>query len=82
MKNINPVIDEFKKLNDVKAIVLSGSRTAKSSDEISIYISTQIKKLISANEQILQNFFPINLKLIIASLVREMNGFYAALTSK
>ena len=37
MKSINPIIDEFKKLNDVKAIVLSGSRTTESSDEISDY---------------------------------------------
>lgn len=70
MKNINPVIDEFKKLNDVKAIVLSGSRTAKSSDLISdydIYIysdkeidigkRTDIAKLFSDKFEINNCFF-------------------------
>ena len=70
MKSINPIIDEFKKLNDVKAIVLSGSRTTESSDEISdydIYIysdkeidigkRTDIAKLFSDKFEINNCFF-------------------------
>ena len=37
MKIIGPIIENFKNIPEVKAIALSGSRTAKSSDETSDY---------------------------------------------
>ena len=70
MENILPVINEFKKIENVKAIVLSGSRTANSSDEISdydIYIysdaeinldeRTKIAKMFSDKYEIDNRFF-------------------------
>lgn len=70
MENISQIIDEFKKIENVKAIVLSGSRTAKSSDEISdydIYIysdteinldeRTRIAKIFSDTYEINNQFF-------------------------
>ena len=70
MENISQITDEFKKIENVKAIVLSGSRTAKSSDEISdydIYIysdteinldeRTRIAKIFSDKYEINNQFF-------------------------
>lgn len=70
MENISQIIDEFKNIENVKAIVLSGSRTADSSDEISdydIYIysdteinldeRTRIAKIFSDKYEINNQFF-------------------------
>ena len=59
MENIKAVIDEFKKIEDVKAIVLAGSRTANSYDETSdfdIYIYSDKEIDIQKRTKIAQQF--------------------------
>ncbi len=66
MKNIIPIIEQFRKLENIKAITLAGSRTVNSDDETSdydIYIYSDEKINIDERKRIAKQFsenFEIN----------------------